>query len=220
MLQELGTGLNKKANSGEGGVLGNAFQYPVRLLQGFGMSLCLVIIFIVITNSTINSGIFFLNVLRTECVAYRESLGTWQTLMDDEGDFPGVPQPPYSYNYSYVSMIYTIVESLYTSGSVLFDTFIVSVTLAAIAGTSVVGAGFIFSWGRLFASYRKQMFQIRENPSLIDEVNTQDPYCKSFSTSCPAVAPCRPPDQPLVLLSGNSPSVKRGAMSAVRCGRL
>lgn len=164
MLQSLGQGIHIKVEHGKGGVLGNAFQYPVRLLQGFGASLALTLVFVVLLNSTINSSIYFLNLLRGMVVGYREGIGNYKTSMDDESDYTGVTTPPFATVYTFDSIVYTVVESLYESGGELFDSFTLSLTLATFVGSGAGGAAFLWGWMQQMRSYKETMFQVLTAP--------------------------------------------------------
>ena len=169
MLQSLGQGQFAKIESGEGGVLGDAFQFPVRILQGFGASLALTLVFVVMVNSTIKSGIFFMQTLRNLVVGYREGLNKFRTSVDDQSDWPGVEVPPFHDVYTFDSIVYTVVESMYEAGGGLHDSLILSITLASFAGSGAVGAAFFWGWFQQFRSYKQEMFQVRHNPSLMND---------------------------------------------------
>jgi len=165
-----GIGLKEDGKERAGGILGSAFQYPVRFLQGFGLSFVMVLIAVVVINSTVNASVFFLGRLRAEVVNYRERIGNHRTSFDAESDDPGVPVPPYSRTYDLVALSYTVVESFYeTEGERgLFDSLISSMTAASIIGTAAVAASYIWAWRQQFRSYREGMIKIRDNPALID----------------------------------------------------
>ncbi|EKX50950.1 hypothetical protein GUITHDRAFT_103531 [Guillardia theta CCMP2712] len=152
---------------GRGGSFETGFNYPVRLLQGFGMSACAVFVLLVALQSLTNRVVFGLERLRAEVVRYREALGNYQTSVSSSSSMAAYPTAPYSNRYDIVALSYTVMESIYGDGPAFFEQLLSSMLTGTSAGQLAIIASFLWAWLQIFRSYRRMMMQLRADHTLI-----------------------------------------------------